>query len=46
MSEISLTGADKIFVTASATASRPEAGGLIVATGVRSPIAMASPFLE
>ena len=46
MSEILLTGAAKIFVMASATASLPEAGGLIVATGVRSPIAIASPFLE
>ena len=37
--------AEAIFVTASATAKRAEAAGLMSATGARSPIAMASPVI-
>ena len=46
MSLIFSTEADKILVMASPTANRPEAEGFKVATGVRSPIAMASPRKE
>ena len=35
--------AARILVMASPTASRPEAGALSTATGVRSPMAIASP---
>ena len=34
-----------MFVMDSATAMRPDAGALIAASGVRSPMAMASPVL-
>ena len=37
------TSAAMIFVMASPTASRPDAGALSTAAGVRSPMAMASP---
>ena len=38
-------GAAAMFVSASATAMRPDAGALMTASGVRSPIAMASPVV-
>ena len=37
-------GAASILVMASATAMRPEAGASMAASGVRSPMAMASPL--
>ena len=46
MSLISAMAAAAILVMASATAMRPEAGPLTSASGVRSPMAMASPAKE
>ena len=46
MSEISAIAADAILVIASATAMRPDAGPSITASGVRSPMAMASPLMD
>ena len=37
-------GAASMLVMASATAMRPDAGALMEASGVRSPMAMASPL--
>ena len=43
MSEIESIAAEAMLVTASAIAMRPDAGALTTASGVRSPMAMASP---
>ena len=43
MSPIFAIGAAAILVIASPTAMRPDAAALITASGVRSPMAMASP---